>query len=307
MSYNPDMNTWLCFPAQLKSSRLKPAALAAAAVCLAGATQSDDRIHPDTYNHWVAATPKVLSQAKLDEAVRLHPKSANAYLERGNGHLTDAEVDNALSDFNKAIALDPRCARAYIGLYFVYSDGQHTNQALAALKKAAEIGPADLSVDALNLQANLHKDMKNFSLAREEFTRVINSNMLSKVRLALAYKLRGVCNDRLGKIKEAISDYSNAVKFDPTDGQAYLFRANDCLNLGDLKNAKAGYDYVASQIEHVSVEKRAPNMETVRNDLYLFRSEYYRRIKRPDLAKADLAAIKRQQMEDIEMSPFRDK
>ena len=304
MSYNPGMDNW---PHRTIPRPLQAIGLTAAALCLMGAVKGDDRIHPDPCNHWVAPTAQIKSKANVDEAVKLHPNLALAYLERGNEYLSEAEIEKAKADFNKAISLDPRCARAYMGLYFVLSDGHHANESLAALKKAAEVGPADLAMDALNLQAHLHLHMKQFALARDEFARVIKADVFSKRRLAYAYKHHGVCNDRLGKVKEAIADYTTAVKYDPTDGQSYLFRANDYRALGDLKNSKADYDLVASHIIHVPMEKREEGFESVRNDLYLFRSDYYRQINRPDLAKADLEAMKRQQAEDIDLTPFQGK
>jgi tetratricopeptide (TPR) repeat protein len=279
----------------------------AGAQSLAAAVQDDDRLHPDSQASNVGIVRSGSTPAQLDELVRLHPRSAVAYLERGNSYLADSEIEKALSDFNKAIELDPHCTRAYFGRYFVYSDGHHTAQALAALKKAAEIGPADLSIDALNLQASLHKDMKQYPEALAEYTRVINSKLFSKKRLSVVYLNRGVVSDRLGKIPAAITDYTSAVKLVPDSGQAYLFRANDYRDMGDFKRAKADYDLVANEVEHVPVEKRKSGFEMAKKNLYRFRSVFYTQIKRPDLAKADMTALSRQEREDVDMAPFQGK
>ncbi len=112
-------------------------------VCLCAADASNDSRHPDPRSHGVGVEHPNWSMAKYEEEVKLHPKSAVAYLERGNAHLNDSDIELAMQDFDQAIACDPRCTRAYIGRYFVYEDNRKPDLALAQLKKAAEIGPPD--------------------------------------------------------------------------------------------------------------------------------------------------------------------
>jgi tetratricopeptide (TPR) repeat protein len=274
------------------------------ALLLSAASKDDDRLHPDPRVPGIGILHNGVSIAQLDQEIKLHPRSVAAYLERGNAYLSDTENEKAMSDFNKAIALDPHCARGYIGMFYAYMDGKHNAEALAALKKAQEVGPPDLAIDALNLQANFHRHMEKYPQALEEYTRVINSNLLSKSRLCFTYQERGVVNDRMGKLQAAIADYTKAISIDPCAGRAYLFRANDYRDLGELKKSLADYDVVADNVERLPPNKRKPGFESSRKDLYRFRAIYYSRIKRPDLAKADEAKLYREQKVELDLTPF---
>src|ERR1700738_636490 len=52
--------------------------------------------------------------AQFNEAIRLDPKFANAYVMRGNCYSESGEQQKALADFSEAIRLDPKPAHAYI-------------------------------------------------------------------------------------------------------------------------------------------------------------------------------------------------
>jgi len=95
MRYNPGMDNW---PHRTIPRPLQAIGLTAAALCLMGAVKGDDRIHPDPCNHWVAPTAQIKSKANVDEAVKLHPNLALAYLERGNEYLSEAEIEKAKAD-----------------------------------------------------------------------------------------------------------------------------------------------------------------------------------------------------------------
>lgn len=47
------------------------------------------------------------------EAIRLNPKSYNAYFKRGSLYFAQQKYDEAINDYTKAIELDPKNAYAY--------------------------------------------------------------------------------------------------------------------------------------------------------------------------------------------------
>ena len=275
-----------------------------AAICTSAAAGDDDRLHPEPTIPGVGIAHKGASLEKLQEAIRLNPKSAQAYLERGDAYLSDTETEKALADFNKAIELDPRCGKAYIGKYFVLVDDRRKDEALASLKKAMEIGPADLAMDALYLQASLHKDLGLYPQAMTELTQVIKSNLFSKRRLAKVYLQRGMVNDRMQAKPAAISDYTNAIKLNPDFGKAYLFRANDYSDIREFKKADDDYKVVERNVIDVPTAKRKYDFDIVKADLFHFRAEYFKRINRPDLARISNKARLREERQDVDISPF---
>ncbi|GEM_PF-903066 len=268
------------------------------------ANNADDYLHtgPDSIGLGMRRGHK--SQAQLDDAVKHNPKSVTAYLERGDGYLGSSDNEKALADFNKALKLDVNCGKAYIGRYLVFCGMGQTAKALAELKNAQRVGPPDLAMDAVNLNAELYVETNKLPEALVEYTRVINSNLFSKARLAQVYLRRGILYDRLQKMPAAISDFTSAIKLNSNLGPAYLYRANDYRRQGKLKDAIADYNFVASRTENIPEAKRNLDMEIAREELYRYRSDYFKSIYRPDLADADLKKLKQLQLEEIEASPF---
>ena len=58
--------------------------------------------------------------ADFDEAIRLDPKYALAYLNRGNAYYRKGDQDRAIADYNEAIRLDPKLALAYYNRGIAY-------------------------------------------------------------------------------------------------------------------------------------------------------------------------------------------
>ncbi len=51
--------------------------------------------------------------ADLNEAIRLNPKNALTYRNRGDAYMNKGDYDRALADYNEAIRLDPANAFAF--------------------------------------------------------------------------------------------------------------------------------------------------------------------------------------------------
>ena len=82
--------------------------------------------------------------ADYNEAIRLDPKDAAAYDNRGNAWQAKGEYDKAIADYNEAIRLDPKDADAYNGRAWLwatcpdarYRDGK---QAVESATRACEL------------------------------------------------------------------------------------------------------------------------------------------------------------------------
>jgi tetratricopeptide (TPR) repeat protein len=69
--------------------------------------------------------------ADFNEAVRLKPDNAEAYMNRGNIHSSIGNPDQAMADYNKAISLRPDFAAAYVNrgnLYEKQKDYAHARK-----------------------------------------------------------------------------------------------------------------------------------------------------------------------------------
>lgn len=80
------------------------------------------------------------SIADFDKAVKLNPKDAKVYGNRGMAYGKLGKYENAVSDFNKAIELNSEYAEAYAGRGVAYAKLGKYKQAVADLKKAAILG-----------------------------------------------------------------------------------------------------------------------------------------------------------------------
>ncbi|HEY7311198.1 MAG TPA: tetratricopeptide repeat protein [Gemmataceae bacterium] len=81
--------------------------------------------------------------ADLDEAIRLNPDDAVALYDRGVVYFQKAEYDRALADFGEAIRLKPNYAIAYRARGKVYGKKGDDAQAKADRQKADELAPAE--------------------------------------------------------------------------------------------------------------------------------------------------------------------
>ncbi len=85
------------------------------------------------------------SQAEGDfsEALKLAPKNAYIYYNRGNLLAADQRYDRAIDDYTRAIELDPSLAEAWYNRGVAYYHAGHPHEAQSDLSKAGELGLYD--------------------------------------------------------------------------------------------------------------------------------------------------------------------
>ena len=88
----------------------------------------------------VAACTRVIADQTQSAADR-----AGAYLQRGNGHMAGASLDEAIADYGAAIQLDPKNILAYAARAIAFSRKGDRQHAIADYRQAGEIDPAKLA------------------------------------------------------------------------------------------------------------------------------------------------------------------
>jgi len=85
-----------------------------------------------------------LDQAILDatEAIRLDPKFAEAYCNRGAAYGSKGEFDKAIADCTEAIQLDPGHAKAYRNRALAYRNKRELDKAVADYTEALRLEPS---------------------------------------------------------------------------------------------------------------------------------------------------------------------
>jgi lipoprotein NlpI len=79
--------------------------------------------------------------ADYDQAIALDPKYAKAYNNRGYAYITKGDLDRAMADYDQAIALDPKSAYAYNGRGNAYATEGDFDHAIADYNQAIALDP----------------------------------------------------------------------------------------------------------------------------------------------------------------------
>ena len=185
------------------------------------------------------------------------PDSAEDYNYRGEVKLTKGDLDGALADFNKAVALNPSLIVACDNRVRVEHAKVERNKtlagtwekfgsikkaegdlegALAGYNKAIELNP-ELAT-AFNSRGRVKRAKKDLDGALADFDEAIEL----KPDLAAAYSNRGGAKQAKGDLAGAIADYSRAIELKPDLAAAYNNRAGAKRAKGDLDDALADYN-----------------------------------------------------------------
>ena len=90
--------------------------------------------------------------ADFNDAIKLNPKLALAYYNRGFAYEKKGEYDRAIVDYDKAIAINPKFAAAYNNRGNAYYKKGDKEQAIVDFRKTLDIDPSSQHAKN-NLQA----------------------------------------------------------------------------------------------------------------------------------------------------------
>ena len=140
-------------------------------------------------------------------------------LRKGAGLIHHDKFDEAIDEFNKVIAADPKSASAYYNLGFAYDKKGDPAKAIANFTKAIEID-ATLT-DAYYNRGFAYYKKGDFNNAIADYNKVIETSPAS----ADAYYGLGLVYSKKGDLDQAISAYTKAIKARPNFALAYDARA----------------------------------------------------------------------------------
>lgn len=106
----------------------------------------------DTLMQWAFEASQTqqatIAEDFFDQVILLKPRYAQAYYQRGLHHRTNGQPRKAMSDFNKALELEPRHFMALKNIAEILEDRDLKEQALIALDKYLALYPADKDAQA---------------------------------------------------------------------------------------------------------------------------------------------------------------
>jgi len=224
------------------------------------ASAGDGDAADDVEKQWQAA----------DEAVRLNPGSAMAYLARAKAWTMKGAIDSAIADLDDAIRLDPKNVRAYIGRGSMWGLKKEYDRAITELTLALNLDQNNayalvsrgriwhekgdyekalldfnegLRIDpkmtfALHARAMIHAANGHFDMAIDD----LNAAIAVEPAYVAAIRDRGYCYYKKGELDIALEDYNAFIRARPKDANAYNNRGCVLRDKGDLDQALANFN-----------------------------------------------------------------
>jgi tetratricopeptide (TPR) repeat protein/S1-C subfamily serine protease len=198
----------------------------------------------------------------LTQAIQLDPKNAQYYSHRGYAYSALKKYQQAITDFTKAIQLDPKNAQYYNARGLVYGSLEDYKKAIEDITEAICLDPKDFSYYASRGIA--YSGLKDYKQAISDLTEAIrldpknapytvqglrysefkdNKLRISSysTQLSIVYATRGDAYSKLKEYKQAIDDYTQAMKIDPENAEYYKNRGSAYSKLKEYKQAINDY------------------------------------------------------------------
>lgn len=193
----------------------------------------------------------------FDEAVKLDPKNAEVYYNRGNVYLHNEDFDKAQADFDAAISLDETNPKSYHAKGLCYqaqceniakqSGPRNMDDESEMCQNAILFFGEALRLDNGYLSSMFHQGLMfrrkaDFTNALKMFTRVMQKLPDDKT----VFIERGLVYKDMGNHEHAIYDFDKAIDLDPNSFLALFHRGMCKYKLNRIEDAitdlKSSYD-----------------------------------------------------------------
>jgi tetratricopeptide (TPR) repeat protein len=167
----------------------------------------------------------------FDRAIALNPAFADAYLMRGKAYRADGNVEYAIQDFGKVIELRPADPGALLERCSAQLQQKNYGAAISDATKALHLEPKlglaySLLGSAVRGAGDLPGAIQDFDWAI-----ALQPNPDNFLERGITYQL-------LGDHQSAIADFNEVIWFLPRGSAAYVARATSRLALGDIHGAE---------------------------------------------------------------------
>jgi tetratricopeptide (TPR) repeat protein len=176
---------------------------------------------------------------RYDDVLKINPRNANAYYNRGIVWFEMGEMDNAISDYTKALEIDKELTEAYFNRAFIWRSKGNYDRAISDYTKALLLNPNN------SLKNRIYFSRALTWYKRGDYERTIGDltegiNLDS--RNPEAYFYRAEAWYEKGNFDRAISDYSKAIEINPKYTKAVFDRANTLHEKGNFAAAITDYE-----------------------------------------------------------------
>jgi len=155
----------------------------------------------------------------LNIKLKVNPKDAEAYFERGRLSFLLGKFKEVLRDLKKALKFNYNKPQIYLLLAKTYFAINQEGKAIDLLKKYSAF--VEDNPEAYILMAEIYKNRQALNLALASVDKALN---ISKNNYK-AYKLKGIIFKRLRNFEKAIENYNQAINLNPLDSETYYYKA----------------------------------------------------------------------------------
>lgn len=183
-------------------------------------------------------TPKELENKPIDLSkfdMGPKPKDAEGFVQRANARGFNGDVNGAISDFGRAIDLDPKLTSAYYQRGIARLEKGEFDAAIGDLNRAIELSPNTSDYYNDRGLAKLRKGDNDAAIG--DFTRAVELDPKN----ALAYRNRALAKSIKKDPDGALADYNRAIEADPKNAGAFNSRGMIRKAKGDLDGAIADF------------------------------------------------------------------
>jgi len=160
-----------------------------------------------------------------NDVVSKSPHKARGYINRGWAYYNQGNFNQALSDDDKAILINPKLLYPYDDRGLIYAKEGRFDDAILEYTKAIDLNP--YFAEVYYNRGNSYYQLDNYQQALNDF----NEAIIVNPEYVDAYNKRGNLFLKRGKTFQALSDYKKSIKIDPDQAEikAKLSELNESL------------------------------------------------------------------------------
>lgn len=159
------------------------------------------------------------AEREADLALNLNPTLVEARICRASIHLVKLEPQPAIALLKRALIREPDNVAVLLTLGSAYQINHQPTEARSCLIKAGELQPLNWQVYEALAGLDLEQEKWENALVHIDLGIKLGGNTPT------AHRTRGVCLGKLGRLKEAQTEFKRVTQDNPDDAAAWLFLA----------------------------------------------------------------------------------